>query len=73
MMLTRMERTHEKESPGEPFEKPTLPVLAKMLEEAGYKTPRGHDHWWPAQVAQVMEGRFDGHYRTQNAEAEAFC
>ena len=29
-MLTRMERTHEKESPGEPFEKPTLPVLAKI-------------------------------------------
>jgi len=73
MMLTRMERAHEKERPGEPFEKPPLPTLGKMLEEAGYKTPRGHEHWWPAQVAQVMEGRFDGHYRTQNIEAEAFC
>jgi hypothetical protein len=62
MMLTRMERAHEKESPGEPFEKPPLPTLAKMLEEAGYKTPRGHEHWWPAQVAQVMEGRFDSYY-----------
>jgi len=62
LMLTRMERAHEKESPGEPFEKPPLPALAKMLEEAGYKTPRGHEHWWPAQVAQVKEGRFDGYY-----------
>jgi DNA invertase Pin-like site-specific DNA recombinase len=73
MMLTRMERAHEKECPGEPFEKPPLPTLGKMLEEAGYKTPRGHQHWWPAQVAQVMEGRFDGHYRTQNAESTAVC
>jgi len=73
MMLTKMEREHEKESPGEPFEKPPLPTLAKLLEEAGYKTPRGHEHWWPAQVAQVLEGRFDGYYGTQNAEAEAFC
>ena len=62
MMLTRMERAHEKESPGEPFEKPPLPMLGKMLEEAGYTTPRGHEHWWPAQVAQVMEGRFDSYY-----------
>jgi DNA invertase Pin-like site-specific DNA recombinase len=73
MMLTRMERAHEKECPREPFEKPPLPTLAKILEEAGYKTPRGHEHWWPAQVAQVMEGRFDGYYRTQNVEAESFC
>ena len=73
MMLTKMERAHEKESPREPFEKPPLPTLATMLEEAGYKTPRGYEHWWPAQVAQVMEGRFDGYYRTQNVEAGAFC
>ncbi len=44
-----------------------------MLEEAGYVTPRGHVKWWPAQVTQVMEGRFDGYYRTQNVEAESFC
>jgi len=73
MMLTRMERAHEKESPGEPFEKPPLPTLAKMLEDAGYKTPRGREHWWPAQVAQVLEGRFDGYYATQNAQPAPFC
>ncbi len=66
MMLTKMERAHEKESPREPFEKPPLPTLGKMLEEAGYKTPRGYEHWWPAQVAQVMEGRFDGYYGSGN-------
>ena len=72
MMQTKMERAHEKESPGEPFEKPPLPTLAKMLEEAGYKTPRGKDHWWPAQVQQVLEGRFDGYYGTQTVEAGTF-
>ena len=66
LMLTRMERAHEKESPGEPFEKPPLPMLAKLLEEAGYKTPRGHEHWWPAQVQQVLEGRFDGYYSARH-------
>jgi DNA invertase Pin-like site-specific DNA recombinase len=69
MMLTKMERAHEKESPGEPFEKPTLPTLAKLLEEAGYKTPRGKDHWWPAQVQQVLEGRFDGYYTSPSGGA----
>jgi len=69
LMLTRMKRAHEKESPGEPFEKPPLPTLAKLLEEAGYKTPRGHEHWWPSQVAQVLEGRFEGYYGAQSGEA----
>ena len=73
LMLTKMERAHEKESPGEPFEKPPLPVLAKLLEEAGYKTPRGHEHWWPAQAQQVLEGRFDGYYETKQAEPAPFC
>ena len=73
MMLTKMERAHEKESPGEPFEKPPLPMLAKLLEEAGYKTPRGREHWWPAQVQQVLEGRFDGYYGKQQAEPAPIC
>jgi len=30
--------------------------------EAGYKTPQGKEKWWPAQVQQVMEGRFEGYY-----------
>jgi len=59
MMLTKMERAHTAEHPGEPFETPSLAELAKLLDEAGYRTPRGKDHWWPAQVALVMEGRFD--------------
>ena len=70
MMLTKMERAHEKESPGEPFEKPPLPTLAKLLEEAGYKTPRGREHWWPAQVQQVLEGRFDGYYVVNSVASE---
>ena len=69
MMLTRMERGHARENPGEPFETPSLAELAKLLDEAGYKTPRGKDHWWPAQVAQVMEGRFEEYYGAQNGEA----
>ncbi len=31
----------QKESPGEPFEQPPLPTLATLMEDAGYKTPRG--------------------------------
>ncbi len=62
MMLTKMERAHEKECPGEPFEKPPLPRLAKLLEEAGYRTPKGHSHWWPAQVQPLIDGRFDSYY-----------
>lgn len=63
-MITRMEREHEKAHPGEPFQRPGLSSLAKLLSEAGYTTPKGHAHWWPAQVQQVLEGRFDGYYST---------
>ena len=45
----------------------------RLLQEAGGQTPRGHDHWWPVKVAQVMDGRFDAYYGTQIAEAEAFA
>ncbi len=64
MMLKKMERAHEEDNPGQPFERPGLPDLAKLLEEVGYKTPRGHEHWWPAQVQQVLEGRFERYYET---------
>jgi DNA invertase Pin-like site-specific DNA recombinase len=69
MMLTKMERAHDQESPDEPFAPPSLAELARILTEAGYKTPRGKDKWWPAQVQQVMEGRFEGYYATQRAMA----
>ena len=26
----------------------------------GYVTPRGHEKWWPAQVAHVLEGDWMG-------------
>jgi DNA invertase Pin-like site-specific DNA recombinase len=38
-LLERMERIHRQEHPGEPFERPGLPTLAKLLVEAGYATP----------------------------------
>lgn len=63
MMLTKMEQAHQKQWPDEPFERPHLSRLAKLLEEAGFKTPKGHSHWWPAQVQQVLDGRFDGYYK----------
>ena len=59
---------HENECPGIPFESPSLAELAKLLTEAGYKTPRGKDKWWPAQVAQVMDGRFDQYHMTSASE-----
>jgi DNA invertase Pin-like site-specific DNA recombinase len=61
-LLTQMERLHAKESPGVPFQRPGFPKLALLLAEVGYVTPKGHAHWWPAQVQQLLEGRFDRYY-----------
>lgn len=63
IMLEKMERTHRSASPHEPFARPGFPKLAKLLSEAGYLTPKGNDHWWPAQVQQLLEGQFDRYYR----------
>ncbi|MBL9008893.1 MAG: recombinase family protein [Myxococcales bacterium] len=61
-VIERLEMQHESETPSKPFERPSLPALARLLSEAGYTTPRGHVHWWPAQVQQLMEGRFEQYY-----------
>ena len=61
-LLEKMAREHEKGSAGDPFQRPGLPRLAQFLGEAGYVTPKGHSHWWPAQVQQLLEGRFDAYY-----------
>lgn len=45
---------------GEP--KPSLQHLARALGHAGYLTPRGNTHWWPAQVQQLLKGTYDTHY-----------
>ncbi len=62
-MLERMRQEHEAAGPDEPFMRPGYPRLAKVLTEAGYATPRGRGHWWPGQVQQLLEGRFDHYYR----------
>lgn len=61
-LLRNMEQEHERLHPDEPFRRPGFPRLAVLLQEAGYRTPKGHEHWWPAQVQQVMEGRFEAYY-----------
>lgn len=61
-MLRRMEQEHLKLHPDEAFRRPGFPRLALVLNEAGYLTPKGHGHWWPAQVQQLLEGRFDRYY-----------
>lgn len=63
MMLDKMEQAHHRASPGEPFARPGLPKMATLLQEAGYRTPKGHDHWWPAQVQRLLMGGFDHHYQ----------
>ena len=62
-MLERMRREHESVEPDAPFERPGFPTLAKVLCDAGYVTPKGRAHWWPAQVQQLLEGRFDRYYQ----------
>jgi hypothetical protein len=66
-VIERMERAHAAEHPGEPFERPGFPRLARLLTEAGYVTPKGHGHWWPAQVQQLLEGRFEKYYCSREA------
>jgi len=61
-MLRNMEQQHNEHHPDEPFHRPGFPKLALVLKEAGYRTPKGHDHWWPAQVQQLLDGRFEQYY-----------
>ena len=69
-MLRSMEQEHDRLHHGELFERPSFPRLAVILTEAGYMTPKGHDHWWPAQVQQLLEGRFEQYYRSVASPAE---
>jgi DNA invertase Pin-like site-specific DNA recombinase len=71
-VIERLEMQHDGETPAEPFERPSLPALARLLSEAGYTTPRGHAHWWPAQVQQVLDGRFDAYYQPRADQRSAF-
>lgn len=66
-ILEKMNREHAKATPGEPFQRPGFPKLAILLGEAGYMTPKGHTHWWPAQVQQLLEGRFDQYYQSSES------
>lgn len=61
-LLRNLEQEHHRAHPDEPFKRPGFPRLAVLLQEAGYRTPKGHEHWWPAQVQQVLEGRFEPYY-----------
>ena len=61
-LLGQLEREHALESPQDEFRRPGFPKLAKLLGEAGYLTPKGHSSWWPAQVQQLLEGKFDRYY-----------
>lgn len=63
LMLERMQRAHEQQWPDEPFARPGFSKLATLLADSGYKTPKGNTHWWPAQVQQLLDGRFDAYYR----------
>ena len=63
-ILRNLEKQHHRVHPEEPFQRPGFPTLAVILKEAGYKTPKGHEHWWPAQVQQLLDGRFDSYYQS---------
>ena len=64
-MLRNMEQEHNRLHSDEPFKRPGFPRLAVLLKEAGYLTPKGHEHWWPAQVQQLLDGHFEGYYRRE--------
>ena len=52
-MLDRLEREHEKHFPMSRGSDPDIRNWRDFLMQAGYVTPRGHTHWWPAQVQQL--------------------
>ena len=43
-------------------EKPSLATIAAVLQRSAFQTPRGNTNWWPAQVRELLAGRFDYHY-----------
>ncbi|HNN92082.1 MAG TPA: recombinase family protein [Pseudomonadota bacterium] len=61
-MFERMQHEHAAAGHDEPFQRPGCPTLAKVLTDAGYVTPKGHARWWPAQVQQLLDGRFERYY-----------
>lgn len=65
--LQQLEREHAIERPQEPFRRPSSSALARLLTEAGFRTPKGRTHWWPAQVREVLDRRFDAYYPRHSA------
>lgn len=50
-------------------DKPSLARIGAALVDAGYITPRGNTQWWPAQVSQLLNGKFDPYYRSRGSQA----
>jgi len=69
VMLEKMEREHLRQHPDVAFQRPGFPRLAKLLQEASYITPKGHTNWWPAQVQQLLDGKFDKYYSRLSSAA----
>ena len=67
-LLRNMKHDHDRQYPDEPFQRPGFPRLAVILMDAGYKTPKGNAHWWPAQVQQLLEGQYDHYYRSTHPD-----
>lgn len=53
--------------------RPSYPVLARLLSEGRFMTPRGNTHWWPTQVKQLLEGAYDEHYRKSGTPTTQEC
>ena len=49
-------------------EKPSLATIASVLQKSAFQTPRGNTNWWPAQVRELLGGRFDEHYAARPGE-----
>jgi DNA invertase Pin-like site-specific DNA recombinase len=68
-LIERMKQEHEAEHSEVPFQRPGYPRLAGLLTEAGYTTPKGRGRWWPAQVQQLLEGRYERYYKRTPEQA----
>ena len=49
-------------------EKPSFAAIASALQKNAYQTPRGNTNWWPAQVRELLAGRFDEYYDARSSK-----
>ena len=70
-LIDRLEREHERSS-RRALCSTRLSNAGEAAGGSGIYDTEGHAHWWPAQVQQVLDGRFDAYYQPRGDQRSAF-